>query len=107
MGQAAYKSHIQVEHTKDMLNQFKNKTPSGSRANIKAKGQWLNNQWCIEFSRALNTGEIDDLQFNLSKKYLFGISRYEIAGRNPDPKLTQPLYGSGDISEKLELVFNP
>ena len=88
-----------------MIPQFTNKKPSGSRADIKAKGVWHKGEWCIEFARSLYTGHQDEVQFELGQPYFFGVSRFEIAGRESDPKLSQPLYGAGDVSEKLWLVF--
>ena len=105
-GKSAYKSKLYVDYVGDEIPQFEKQNPSKSRADIKAKGVWSNNQWCIEFSRPLKTYQEDDVQFEVSKKYFFGVSRYEIAGRKPDPKLSQPLYGSGDVSDKLFLVFS-
>ena len=104
-GKPAYKSEIKLDYDGDNVAQFKNLTPEGSRADIRAKGVWHEGRWTIEFARPLNTGHPDDVQFDQTKKYFFGASRFEIAGRPPDPKLTQPLYGSGDVSEALYLVF--
>jgi hypothetical protein len=47
------------------------------------------------------------VQFDAEQSYLFGVSRYEIAGRKPNPALQQPLYGAGDITEHLRLIFHP
>jgi Ethylbenzene dehydrogenase len=104
-GKSAYKSKLYIEYSGESVLQFKNRIPSGSRADVKAKGVWSDNEWCIEFSRSLISGYDDDIQFDLSQQYFFGVSRYEIAGRKPDRKLSQPLYGSGDVSEKFYLTF--
>ncbi|UCD35530.1 MAG: hypothetical protein JSU90_01485, partial [Nitrospiraceae bacterium] len=104
-GTPAFKSTLQVEYAGDVVPRFTHVTPSGSAGDVQAKGQWKDGMWTIEFSRALNTGNTDDVAFNPDKAYQFGVSRYEIAGREPDPQLTQPLYGSGDISEDLTLTF--
>ena len=105
-GKSAYKSQLKIEHEGDKIPQFEHRPPSDSRADVKAKGLWDNNGWCVEFSRSLVTGQLDDIQLDTSKKYFFGVSRYEIAGRDPNPKLSQPLYGTGDVSEKLVLQFS-
>jgi hypothetical protein len=105
-GQAAYKTTLHTEYKGDILPHFVSQIPDGSRADIRAKGFWTAGRWTIEFSRALQTGNNDDVQFDLNKKYLFGISRYEIAGRPTEPNSSQPLYGSGDISENLTLIFS-
>lgn len=105
-GSSAYKSVVYIDYVGDRVPQYQWYTPTGSRGDIRAKGVWKDQHWTIEFSRALVTGHDDDIQFDIGGRYLFGISRYEIAGRQPDPSLTQPYYGSGDIGERLYLVFS-
>lgn len=102
-GDPAYKTKIYVAYQGDMAPRFENVMPTGSRADICAKGRWANGRWTIEFSRLLNTGHEDDIQFKPGGTYQFGISRYEIAGREPDLHSSQPLFGTGDISEVLSL----
>jgi hypothetical protein len=104
-GTAAYTNTLYEDYHGDKMPGFIGAIPTGSQADIKAKGVWADGKWTIEFGRALKTGYRDDIQFEPSKEYLFGISRYEIAGREPDPKFSQPLYGSGDVSEALTLKF--
>ncbi|MEE8398966.1 MAG: ethylbenzene dehydrogenase-related protein [Desulfobacterales bacterium] len=104
-GASAYRNKLHIEFSGDRLPQYVPQTPTGSRADIKAKGHWSKGRWILEFSRKRDTGHNDDIQFTTGKRYLFGISRYEIAGRAPDPNTTQPLYGAGDISENLILEF--
>lgn len=105
-GEPSYKDTLPVEYQGDVLPNFVNQNPTGSRADIKAKGIWSEGKWTIEFGRALNTGHPDDIQLMPGKNYQFGVSRHEIAGRKPDSKATQPLYGCGDISEELNLTFS-
>ena len=62
-------------------------------------------KWTIEFCRVLDTGYPDDIRFDTQKEYQFGVSRYEIARRKPDPKFSQPLYGCGNTGEDLIIVF--
>ena len=69
--------------------------------------EWKDGQWTIEFTRKLDTGHNDDVLFKTTGKYQFGISRYEVAGREPEKNASQPLYGCGDVGEKLNLIFNP
>ena len=104
-GKPPYRSEIKLDYQGGNVPQYQKHTPLGSRADIRAKGVWRNGHWTIEFERSLNTGHPDDIQFDFTKKYFFGASRFEIAGRKPDPKLTQPLYGSGDVSEALFLIL--
>jgi len=104
-GRSAYQPVIQVDYQGDRVPQFENRPPSGSRADVQARGVWKDGQWTIEFSRKLATGHPDDVRLDPSETFLFGVSRYEIAGRRENPALSQPKYGSGDISEPLMLVF--
>lgn len=104
-GTTAYKDTLYEEYKGDKMPGFTYETPAGSCADIKAKGVWSDGKWTIEIGRALKTGNADDIQFDTSKSYLFGVSRYEISARPPDPTVDQPLYNSGDISEALTLTF--
>ncbi len=104
-GDPAYKTVLQVDYVKDVLPQFASQQPSASRADVQAKGVWKNGQWTIEFMRELKNNNTDDIRFDIKQKYFFGVSRYEIAGRPPNPRFSQPLYNSGDVTEKLFFVF--
>lgn len=104
-GDPSYEDLIYLEYAGDVLPHFAKQLPTGSRADVKAKGQWADGKWTIEFARALNTGNEDDILLDIDKEYLFGISKYEIAGREDNPKADQPLYGAGDVSERLTLQF--
>lgn len=102
-GSSAYYVKSYEAFSGDVLPQFGHQPPTGSRSDIQAKGDWDSHRWTIEFKRKLVTNNSDDVSFSVGKKYLFGVSRYEIAGRDPDPQLGQPFFGSGDISTLLEL----
>ena len=104
-GTSAYTIDLRSDYAGDILPRFLIKQPTGSRADVRAKGHWENGTWTIEFRRNLLTGNRDDVQFNTAQKFLVGVSRYEIAGREANPKLSQPLYGTGDVSESLWLEF--
>ncbi len=104
-GRPAYKTKVQIGYRSDVVPRYKVKEPFGSRADIRAKGLWRDGAWTIEFGRKLKTGNKDDVQLDVSGRYLFGVSRYETAGRKPDAETAQPLYGSGDVSEDLSLRF--
>ncbi len=102
-GKSAYSADIPIEYKGGIISQYKNRQPQGSRADIKAKGNWRDGKWIIEFCRALDTGHNDDVSFTVGKKYQFGIAISEIADKKPDIKSEQPLYGSDDISENIYL----
>ncbi len=106
-GQSAYKSLSPSEYSGDNIAGYRLRTPMGSRADVRAKGRWHDNRWSIEFSRKLDTGHIDDVLLSPDKTYFFGVSRYEIAARKPNPAIDPPNYGAGEITERLQLRFLP
>jgi hypothetical protein len=91
--------------TKKLVDRYPPQQPTGSRADVRAKGVWNSGFWIIEFSRKLQTGENDDLQF--SRKggpYLFGVSIFSLYGNKID-KAQPNLYGMGEVSLPLHLFF--
>ncbi|UCE79783.1 MAG: hypothetical protein JSV13_03870 [Nitrospiraceae bacterium] len=104
-GTSAQKKQVLTDYAGDVQPQYVSRQPSGSRADVKAKGVWKNGQWTIEYERKLVTGNADDVQFsNLKKKYLFGVSIKSLYGEEFDNSVPN-FYGQGRISEKLYLVF--
>lgn len=104
-GDSAFQVDLSIEYKGDVISQFSHRQPSLSRADIRAKGVWQDGMWTIELGRALQTNNTDDIQFDIKTTYQFGISRYEIAGREKEPESEQPLFGCGDVTEKLTLKF--
>ena len=104
-GQEAADTILYPEFAGDRVPKFKLVQPGGSRADIRAKGHWKDGKWTLAFARKLVTGHADDVAFSLDKSYPFGVSRFEIAGREPEPGTEEPHYGSGDVGEMLELRF--
>ena len=104
-GEAAYRAVVHEKYEGDQVLRYAFAQPSGSRADIRAKGEWKEGSWTIEFARPLDTGQSDDVQFRIDRSYLFGVSRYEIAGRRRDPTIEQPDFGRGDVGERLTLIF--
>jgi len=104
-GKSAYSSQTYEKFSGPEVPRYKNRQPTGSRADVRAKGTWDNGYWTIEFSRPLQTGHPDDVQFDPDRSYSFGVSRYEIAGKPANKGLEQALYESGDISELFTLKW--
>ncbi len=105
-GISSYMSKIYEKYSGDSVVRYKHREPKGSRADVRAKGHWSEGYWTIEFQRELTTSQADDIQFNPSLTYAFGVSRHEIAGKTPNSKLEQPFYESGDVGERLTLTFH-
>ncbi|MCB2183385.1 MAG: hypothetical protein KQH63_15230 [Desulfobulbaceae bacterium] len=106
-GDAAYSTILYTEYKGERVPKYTNQEPTGSRADIMAKGQWSSGRWTIEFSRLLDTGHDDDIILKEGEKYPFAVSRYEVAGRKPEKDSDQPLYGSGEVGELLFLNLVP
>lgn len=104
-GESSYTNTLYVDNEQQEMPHFSHKIPTLSRADVRAKGEWSEGVWALEFSRKLLTGYNDDIQFEPGGRYQFGISRYEIAGRSPDENTSQPLFGAGDTGESLYLTF--
>ncbi len=104
-GKSTYKDIAYNDYAGDTVVRYEHRMPTGSRADVRAKGRWQNGIWTIEFQRKLQTGQPDDIQFNTKLAYTFGVSRYEIAGKKPNQTLEQPNYESGDIGEVMTLKF--
>lgn len=104
-GSGTYDVKTYESYISDRVDKFTIQPPAGSRADIKAKGIWKDGRWTIEFGRLLKTGHRDDIQFTIGRQYEFGVSRYEIAGKKKNPAVEQPLYGTGEVGQKLILNF--
>ena len=63
---------------------------SGSVADVSAKGAWRNGAWNIEFSRALNTGNDDDVVFKPGAKLMGQIGVFN-RGQAEHKSVSEPL----------------
>jgi PAS domain S-box-containing protein len=54
--------------------------PTGSRGDIDTKGMWEAGRWDLEIKRKLDTERDDDVQFDITKTYRFGIAIMDNAG---------------------------
>lgn len=104
-GNAAYRVDPPKGYEGNEIASIFQQTPIGSRADVRARGHWENGIWTLEFARQLDTEHSDDVVFNILRRYRFGVSRYEIAGRPRNPEIEIPDYGSGDVGEALTLRF--
>ena len=104
-GKSTYQSITYEKFIGDTAVRYTHRQPSGSRADVRAKGNWSEGYWTIEFQRKMLTGHVDDIQFDPALSYDFGVSRYEISGTPPNFKLEQPYYESGDVGEIITILF--
>lgn len=64
----------------DLVPQFLPGTPTGSAADVAAKGTWKEGRWTIELSRLLVTGNADDSPFEVGKTLAMGIATFDRTG---------------------------
>jgi len=64
----------------DVVPQYGLDTPSGSVADVRAKGRWEAGRWTVEFSRALSTGHADDVAFVPGRTYALGVTTFDGRG---------------------------
>lgn len=102
-GDSCYEVVARGTYTGVRAPKYRQRQPSGSRADVRAKGEWRDGLWTVEFQRKLSTGHGDDLQMVRGGRYELGVSRYEVAGRAADPSDEASLYGSGEIGPLIEL----
>lgn len=102
-GKAAWEEKFFFDYQGPQLSKYVPVQPAGSRADVRAKGVWANNQWTIEFGRKLNTGHDDDVVFTPGGIHLFGVSCYAMAYDTPHQEWSQPLYRTGDVFDRLLL----
>ncbi len=55
-------------------------TPTGSAADVRAKGTWADGWWTLELERKLNTGHDDDTKFDLSRTFKMAVSAHDRTG---------------------------
>lgn len=53
------------------------RTPADSRADIQFGAVWKDGTWTVELARDLTTGNEDDVQFNTSEEYYFGVAIFD------------------------------
>lgn len=67
-----------------------NNKPSGSVADVQAKGRWEKKYWALEFSRKLNTGHPDDVVFRPGVKVLGQVAVFN-RGAEENKSVSEPL----------------
>lgn len=60
--------------------QYLGGTPTGSAADIRAKGAWADGKWTLEFARKLDTGSPDDTRFDIARVYKFAVGVHNDTG---------------------------
>ena len=64
----------------DRVPQYSPGTPSGSAADVRAKGVWASGRWTLEIERRLVTGQPDDTAFDLTRSYKMALATFDRTG---------------------------
>lgn len=64
----------------DRVPQYLPGKPTGSAADVQAKGAWADGKWTLEFARKLNTGNPDDTAFDPARTYKMGVGVHNDTG---------------------------
>ena len=78
------------ENKGERLPSFEATKASGSAADVAAKGSWKVGTWSLEFSRAMNTGNSDDVVFKAGLKLLGQIAVFN-RGQAEHKSVSEPL----------------
>ncbi|MGQ0612917.1 MAG: DUF1259 domain-containing protein [Planctomycetaceae bacterium] len=82
-------------HQGDRVPQYLPGTPSGSQADVRAKGTWADGWWTLEIERKLDTGHADDTAFDTDLRYRMAVAAHDRTG------------DMDKASDVIELVFVP
>lgn len=66
-----------AEFKGDRVPRYLPGSPTGSAADVQAKGAWAAGKWTVEFARKLDTGQGDDTVFNRSRTYRMAVSVHD------------------------------
>ncbi|TLN21307.1 hypothetical protein FDZ71_04035, partial [bacterium] len=78
-GKAAWELFVPIASTatQDIIPSYVKAQPSGSAADVKAVGAYRNGAWTVEFSRKMNTGNLDDAQLKAGAKVTASFASYD------------------------------
>ena len=73
-GSQPYQAQIVGAYAGDRIPRYIARTPSGSMADVAAKGSWKDGFWTVEFSRRLSTGDPADAVFAPGREIFFSVA---------------------------------
>jgi hypothetical protein len=76
-GSPAYEAQIAGAYAGDRVPRYGARTPSGSMADVTAKGSWSEGFWTVELSRRLSTGDPADVVFGRGRESFFSIAVFD------------------------------
>jgi hypothetical protein len=69
-----------TENNGARVSQYLHGTPTGSAADVQAKGAWADCRWTLELARKLDTGHADDTKFDPSRGYKLAVGVHNDTG---------------------------
>lgn len=69
-----------TEYKGDRVPRYLPGTPTGSAADVRAKGDWTNGKWTLELTRLLKSERPDDTSFDPSRTYRMAVSVHDRTG---------------------------
>jgi hypothetical protein len=73
-GSQPYQAQIVGAYAGERISRYIARTPSGSMADVAAKGAWKDGFWTVEFSRRLSTGDPADVVFAPGREIFFSVA---------------------------------
>jgi len=71
-----YRTHVAGAYEGDLVRRYLPREPSGSAADVRARGEWKEGSWTLEFSRALATGAEKDAVFRPGREHYFSVALF-------------------------------
>ena len=65
----------------ERVAQYVPATPTGSAADVRAKGVWSRGEWSLELSRSLDTGHPDDTVLDPQRSYKVAVASFDHTGK--------------------------
>ena len=93
--------------TEERVPQYLPATPTGSAADVRAKGAWSNAKWTLELSRRLDTGHEDDTALEPERPYKIAVAAFDHTGDMDkasgviELSFAQPALSNGFESDQL------
>ena len=77
-GQSPFKSQSPpAQKQADRIAKYLPRTPTGSQADVQAKGRHANGRWTLELARKLDTGHADDAKLVIGQAYRCAIAVFD------------------------------
>ena len=76
-GTGPYFTQVAGAFEGELVRRYVPREPSGSVADVRAKGRWEKGTWTVELARSLSTGDKGDVAFSAGKKHYFSAAIFD------------------------------